>query len=145
MKTRLATQEDALAILAIRNHPVSRAFSYQPDPIDPEEHASWFQKQYFSDDGHHCYVLDTPEGIAGYCRFDKLDGHYRVSIAVHPEKQGKGLGSVLLTEAIQKMPQGTRLQAEVLSNNSASLAFFLKHGFTHTDRTDNEDILEREV
>jgi L-amino acid N-acyltransferase YncA len=145
MEIRPAGREDVLAILEIRNHPVSRAFSYQSEPIDAEQHISWFDRQYLSGGDNHCFVLETPEGVVGYCRLDKLDGLYRVSIAIHPERQGRGLGSALLLGIMKNMPAGTRLKAEVLSNNSASLAFFLKHGFEHIGRTDDEDLLEREV
>lgn len=145
MNVRPASREDALAILAIRNHPVSRAFSYQNEEIPAEEHVAWFERQYFSGQDHRCYVLETQDGVVGYCRFDRLDGHFRISIAVHPEHQGKGFGSHLITGSIKHMPEGTRLKAEVLPNNSASLAFFIKHGFSHIGRTENEDVLEREV
>lgn len=145
MNVRPATKDDALAVLAIRNHPVSRSFSYSQDEIDEAEHVAWFERTYAPETGNACRVIETDEGVAGYCRLDRRDGYYRVSIAVHPERHGKGLGSELLLSALDALPKGTRVLAEVLSNNGASLAFFLKHGFAHVGRTEVEDVLERIV
>lgn len=143
MKVRPATREDALAILAIRNHPVSRTFSYEQNEISEEAHVEWFERNYAPETGNVCHVIETEHGVVGYCRLDRREGHYRVSIAVHPERHGRGLGSKLLTTVLKSLPLGTRLVAEVLPNNSASLAFFLKHGFAHIGRTETEDVLER--
>jgi len=54
-------------------------------------------------------------------------------LAVHPSARRRGVGAMLLTEAVQRLRQrGTRkLSLRVLSTNTAAIALYERLGFVH--------------
>lgn len=134
---RLARKEDAEAVWKIRNHPQARSVSMNAEPIPFESHEFWFNKQYFQNKNNLCFVLEADGLVAGYCRFDmQQPGKYRISIALAPSFQGRGLGKKLLAEGLKRLPQNSSVVAEVEKDNQASLKLFQKFGF-HINREDD--------
>jgi ribosomal protein S18 acetylase RimI-like enzyme len=57
---------------------------------------------------------------------------------VHPDHQGLGIGSLLLSE-VEAMVEGDQLWLEVVDGNEPALAFYRGHGFEEVERvTDGE-------
>lgn len=128
---RLAAREDAEAVLAIRNDPVTRVQSVQnQEPIPRAAHMLWFERQYFQGLGNMCFVLEIDLQVVGYCRYDLTPNEeYSVSIAVDPAYQGQGLGHELLSHSLQQLNSRRPVVGEVKSDNPASLKLFEKNGF----------------
>lgn len=129
IQVELAKIEDAKDILKIHNNPLSVVYFYNQEKISLSSHLKWFKLQYFSGLNNYCFVLRVSQIVAGYCRFDYREGKRLISIAVDPEFQSRGLGSLLLRSAIEKLPDKTPLEAEVKLSNPISLKLFLKLGF----------------
>jgi len=135
---RKATIGDAPRVLEIRNHPTTRAASLQTDEIPWERHAPWFERTYLTEDaGHSCFVVETEGIVVGYCRYDTQDdGIMLVSIAVDPEFRGQGIGASLLSESLATITEKSRIIAEILKRNDASLNLFIRNGFSIIDEDD---------
>lgn len=58
-----------------------------------------------------------------------LAGRWEVSIEVHPEHRGRGLGADLARAALKLVPEGEPLFAQVSPGNAASLRAFLAAGY----------------
>lgn len=58
-----------------------------------------------------------------------LAGRLEVSIEVHPEHRGRGLGADLARAALKLVPEGEPLFAQVAPGNVASLRAFLAAGY----------------
>jgi L-phenylalanine/L-methionine N-acetyltransferase len=60
-----------------------------------------------------------------------------IGLAVHPDHQGRGIGSALLAaivERAERWMQMIRLELEVYPDNSAAIALYRKHGFVEEGR-----------
>ncbi|QEM82635.1 N-acetyltransferase [Halomonas binhaiensis] len=77
------------------------------------------------------FVLESNGKIAG---FYSLFGNTLAAIFVSPDMQGKGMGTALLDDAKGRRE---RLQLTVYKDNSPSVRFYEKHGFTsHGEQVD---------
>lgn len=77
-------------------------------------------------------------GVAGYLGFfhfmNERPGYFitaDLAIYLHPQYQGKGLGTYLITQAIERAPSlGVEtLTATIFASNASSVALFKKMGF----------------
>lgn len=129
---RQVKKEDSKRIWEIRNHPVARKYSNNPEEIFFERHDIWFKKKYFSGMENHCFVLENDSGkVIGYCRFDldKKDDRYVISIAIDVNCHAKGFGHLLLSESLKNFTIGKEIIAETLKNNIPSVKLFQKNNF----------------
>lgn len=71
------------------------------------------------------------EKIIGYIVASKNNSGHIISLAVHPKFRRKGVGSILLEEALKSMKnEGISLvKLEVNENNNSAINFYKKHGF----------------
>jgi L-amino acid N-acyltransferase YncA len=85
-------------------------------------------------------VAQPERGAIGYLGFfhfmNERPGYFitaDLAVYLHPDYQGKGLGSYLLTQAIQHAPAlGIEtLTATIFASNDASIRLFEKFGFEH--------------
>lgn len=82
-------------------------------------------------------VLEEQNQILGWCKLSVVSsrkvykGVGEVSVYVHPEQKGKGLGNLLLQELIRTSEKEGfwTLQAAIFPENHASLQLHLKNGF----------------
>jgi len=133
---RPINRNDSRRIWEIRNHSLARQNSSNPEEIILEKHDQWFENRYFKDSSNVCFILETKENIIGYCRFDTDDNdRYVISIALDHDWQGKGLGHILLSGSLQKIPENKEVLAIVKKGNPASLKLFQKNNF----QLDKED------
>lgn len=133
-----AIQLDSRPIWEIRNHPNVRGKSIHSDTIEWAAHDRWFQKQYFSGQSNLCYVLKDADAVIGYCRFDEtVYKTFKVSIAIMPGYQGRGLGKFLLGESLGLAGNEKFFVGQVRITNQASLKTLQGSGFKLL-KTDNE-------
>lgn len=59
------------------------------------------------------------------------------SLYVHPEWQGKGIGSALLDAVIAGHPRAKAIRLEVLKDNAAAIAWYRAKGFENYGETGN--------
>jgi ribosomal protein S18 acetylase RimI-like enzyme len=57
---------------------------------------------------------------------------------VHPDHQGRGLGSRLLAE-VESMVEGDELWLEIVDGNDQARDFYLAHGFAEVERVTDHD------
>lgn len=129
---RQVRREDSQRIWEIRNHPIVRANSSDPEEFSFNKHNDWFGKKYFSGGKNCCFVLENDTGkVIGYCRFDfdNNNDNYIVSIALDPDHHGQGLGHYLLSESLFRFSQEKDILAEIKKNNIPSIKLFQKNKF----------------
>ena len=133
---RPVKRDDAKSIWRIRNQPLMRQRSGNQAEISFKQHNLWFEKKYFSGEDNLGFVLEDKNRVVGYCRFDSDDkGRYIISIALNYGYQGRGLGSLLLSESLSKLKTGKEVLATVKKENESSLKLFQKNNF----KLDKED------
>ncbi|GGJ31173.1 GNAT family N-acetyltransferase [Deinococcus roseus] len=136
MHIREALREDLPHIVDIYNSTVaSRMVTADLEPVSVQSREDWFAAH--SPEHHPLWVLQDGEHIAGWLSFSAFYGRpaYRhtaeVSIYLHPDQRGKGLGKVLLREALNHAPvlDFHTLLAFIFSHNQPSLKLFEGMGF----------------
>ena len=133
---RPATPADARRVWAWRNDPASRAASLNLAQIPYPAHEAWFSAA-LADPARTLLIGATAEGEAvGMVRFDRMAAvETRVSIAIDPAWRGRGVGRVLLAQAVARR-LGEPLRAEVRDGNAASLRLFEGCGFQRLSQQD---------
>lgn len=134
---RLARLEDLPAIVAIYNSTVaSRMVTADIAPVSVVSRQAWFAEH--SGEKRPLWVLESDGGILGWLSYSDFYGRpayagtAEISIYLHQDARGKGLGRYLLTEAIAVAPQiGIHtLLGFIFGHNPASLKLFESSGFT---------------
>ena len=78
-------------------------------------------------------VAITDDALVGYAVVDRWIGHnHLISIAVHPNGRGKGIGTGLMTALQQRLERGRPFRLEVRKSNLPALEFYRRHGFHET-------------
>jgi RimJ/RimL family protein N-acetyltransferase len=129
---RPAAQQDAALLLAWRNDPVTRAWSRGSAAVEPDEHADWLHGVLASA-GRHLLVVACGGEPAGTVRFDQAEpGVWEVSVALAPERRGRGLAGPILAAAeahLRARHPVRTLLAGVHRDNAASRALFTRAGY----------------
>ena len=123
---------DAEAVWNIRYAPEVNAVSQSQEVTPLPDHIAWFTRKYIDNLNNYCFVLCHEEKIMGYCRYDKGEKGYVISIALRSECQGKGLGSYFLTNTLALLPKGAVVLATIHKDNVGSQRLFEKNGFNET-------------
>lgn len=134
---RLATPADLPGIVEIYNSTVpSRMVTADTEPVSVASRQAWF-------DAHQparrpLWVCEDAEGrMAGWLSYSDFYGRpaygatAELSIYLHADRRGQGLGRYLLEQAIAHAPQVgvTTLLGFIFGHNTPSLALFERHGF----------------
>lgn len=91
---------------------------------------------------HARWVVDAAGTLWGWCEYSQHPSwyhpdNYEVALSVVPDAQGQGLGRTLYeqlsTALTQRRPQA--LRTNVLETHTRQLAFFIRRGFTETQRS----------
>lgn len=136
MIIRHATENDLPAIVAIYNASIpSRMATADLEPVSVMSRINWFKKR--SPVKHPLWVIEIEEIIAGWLSFQPFYGRpayhatAEVSIYIATKYQKRGLGKILLQEAIRQSPNlGLKtLIGFIFEHNEASLKLFEKFGF----------------
>lgn len=136
LEIRLAQAGDLPAIVDIYNASIpGRLATADTEPVSVEQRREWFE-------GHSekrpIWVAVVDGSVAGWVSVEPFYGRpayeqtVEVSLYLHPDAQGKGLGRQLLAHVLaQADTLGiTHLTAYIFSHNTPSLRLFEKAGFT---------------
>jgi GNAT superfamily N-acetyltransferase len=88
---------------------------------------------------HETWLICVGDDIAGMMTLN--DGDID-QLYLSPSRRGQGLGDLLIAHAKTRFPDGLRLWT--FQVNHAAVAFYRRHGFRETTRTDGSDNEERE-
>lgn len=146
---RPAEAADASFLLALRNDPLVRKWSFHHDETCLEDHKRWLTKV-LADDNRHLYILMAGDTPAGQVRIDRNEANEaKISYSLLASFRGQGLGNViialLIEEVEQNLPEIRALTAEVIPGNTASCRVFEKNGFACTGRMETCITYRREM
>ena len=95
--------------------------------FDPERARQRLLASFVPENTRHVLVADEPVGFVAVTRRD--DGHHLDHLYVHPDEQGRGIGSAVLALIFAEVDAlGEDLHVVAL-RDSASNRFYLRHGF----------------
>ena len=129
---RPATMGDAKLLFEWANDPSVRQFAFNSNPIQWDEHITWFQKKIIDINCHQYICFDQNEDPIGQIRFDIKDVDAEIDISVSPNYRGMGYGIQILNKGINLVRQihpNLTINAFVKINNKSSTRMFLKAGF----------------
>jgi ribosomal protein S18 acetylase RimI-like enzyme len=89
----------------------------QQEEITAIQHAEFMLK--YNNNFYICLADEAPAGYVGVINDD-------IRVATHPDFQGKGIGSFMITQIMEIYPQAL---AKVKLDNEASIRLFEKCGF----------------
>lgn len=129
---RRMQESDLESVLTWRNHPDIRRFMYTSHIIGMEEHCRWFEREKNNAD-RHLLIYEEQEQALGYVNLHQMakNGIYDWGFYISPEAQkgtGIRLGQATFSYA-RTLESFHKLCAQVLGNNTRSLAFHKKLGF----------------
>lgn len=144
MRHRIAQIADLPAIVAIYNATIaSREVTADTEPVSVESRLGWFAEH--DPEFRPLWVIDSAEAsqtsqtgqIVGWLSYSNFygrpaySGTAELSIYVHENQRGKGIGSYFLTEAIAFAPRISvhTLLGFIFGHNLPSLGLFERSGF----------------
>jgi UDP-2,4-diacetamido-2,4,6-trideoxy-beta-L-altropyranose hydrolase len=141
---RPATLDDAEITWDWANDPVSRAASFNSDPISWENHQSWFTRQINSPQPP--WIILTGTDPVGLIRFDPSENqeNHTISINLAPAARGRGWAALALARASSQLlstSPDTTILAWIKPDNHASRSAFLRAGFRIDERASLPDRL----
>lgn len=138
MQIRPATSDDLDAIFEIYEHEVLHGVAtFDTDPFTAEQRRAWFDKH--QRDIHPAIVLEDNGRVVGWAALSQFsvkkayDRTAEVSVYVHKDHRGKGVGRRLLTELVRLgRERGVGvLLARIAAEQVPSLGLHLSLGFQH--------------
>jgi len=152
---RLARFEDLPAIVDIYNSTVaSREVTADTEPVSVESRHAWFAEH--TPERRPLWVVEQDGKILGWLSYSNFygrpaySGTAELSIYIHEEMRGKGLGRYLLQQAIDFAPQINvhTLLGFIFGHNQPSLKLFDAFGFerwANMPRVATLDGIERDL
>jgi len=131
MQIRDAVETDLPTIVEIYNAAVpGRMATADLEPISVESRIPWYEEH--KAQTRPVWVVELDDQIVGWLSFQMFNGrpaYHRtaeLSIYIHPDYQGQGIGKNLLTEVIDRSPElGLKaLVALIFAHNQPSLKLF---------------------
>lgn len=134
---RHAALSDEALLLEWANDPQTRNNAFNPKPIAPDEHRSWFRTRLRRPDDCVMWVFESTVGIpVGQVRFDRRESCFEISYSVASAFRGRGVGAIMLgaaVEAFREARPGVPLIGQVKPDNPASRRIFEQLGFSVRD------------
>ncbi|WP_409346827.1 GNAT family N-acetyltransferase [Paenibacillus sp. MBLB4367] len=133
---RDATSDDLPAIVAIYNSTVAgRMVTADTEEVSVESRKCWFDEH--SPSFRPLWVMESDGRMLGWLSFQSFygrpayNGTAEVSIYLHVDSRGKGLGPYLLQQALDACPRlGIKtVLGFIFGHNEPSLALFGRFGF----------------
>ncbi|MFC1894514.1 GNAT family N-acetyltransferase [Candidatus Dependentiae bacterium] len=132
----LAKKEDALDIFNLSNDSDVRKNSFNSKKIIWQDHIKWFVNKIISYNCIYFVVRNTSNEFIGQIRFDKFEEEestYIISISLHGNFRGKGLGSKLLRQSSDKIIDDfgvKKIYAYIKDTNQPSIKVFEKSNYS---------------
>jgi L-amino acid N-acyltransferase YncA len=137
MQIRDAVETDLPAIVAIYNASIpGRNATADLEPITVESRQSWFAS--FNSQTRPLWVLVEQDSILAWISLSSFysgrpayNATAEISIYIHPDHQGKGYGSLLVSRLLEQADQlgVTTFLAMYFDHNEASRRLFTRFGF----------------
>jgi L-amino acid N-acyltransferase YncA len=133
---RIATPNDLPQIVAIYNSTIpSRMVTADTEPVAVESRVAWFEEH--TPDSRPLWVVEDAGRIAAWLSFSSFYGRpayaktAELSVYVNEAFRKRGLGSYLLTQALDYAPTLgiDSLLGFIFGHNAPSLALFKRFGF----------------
>lgn len=144
IKITRATIDDMLDLFELANDPEVRKNSFNQEKIDLETHKKWFNNRVDNDD-FLLLVVRNGVNFIGSIRFEKdIDNKFIISIQIHKNFRGKGLGKKLLQNAIKKLhnhKENPIIIAKIKSNNLSSIKIFSDSNFKIIENNQKEQFI----
>jgi len=130
---REATYNDIKLYFDWANDPLVRKNAINQNPIDWENHQSWFERK-VTDKNTALFILEYKNTPIGQIRFDiNLKKIAYIDYSISTTFRGKGIGAYIISMGIQKCSKKTKdiqaYQALVKPSNIASCIVFEKNDF----------------
>ena len=132
IKVRKVKKKDIEFLFELRNQPSTFQYSKNARPVGQQEHIDWITPILKGKTNKNLFVIEADRKRAGQVRLDIDEEKAMVNISLMPEFQGKGIGSIALQMAINKIARKKKVKsflAEVHQENIASQKLFEKLGF----------------
>jgi L-amino acid N-acyltransferase YncA len=125
---------DREVLLALRNDPDAYRWYRVPSAATAEEHDAWFEAR-LAAVPEDLWVATLGQDPCGSVRLDSAPGRASVSVSVHGEVRGRGIGSALLAYVAERARERgiRRLVAQVHRSNAASQRLFSSAGYLTTE------------
>ncbi|WP_295762202.1 GNAT family N-acetyltransferase [Undibacterium sp.] len=152
---RIAALEDLPEIVAIYNSTIaSRRVTADTEPISVDSRLPWFYVH--SPDKRPLWVIDGDAGIIGWLSFSDFYGRpayagtAELSIYLHEDARGRGIGRYFLQAAIEHAPQIAvhTLLGFIFGHNTPSMNLFASFNFqiwANMPRVATLDGIERDL
>lgn len=147
LQARKMIHDDALVILAWRNHPEVRRHMFTRHEISPEEHLQWYEKS-VGNPLKHMLIIQVGKSPIGFVNFDTsktgLIAEWGFYVAPHvPRGTGRGVCRTALSYAFGTLNLH-KICGEVLAENHRSLRLhqalhFKQEGVFHDQHFDGEE------
>jgi len=124
------------------NNPVIREFSFSKSIVEFDDHYNWFINKLESNDTEY-YILEKEGNQIGSIRIDYImSNNGKINYLIDPSHTGKGMGGLLLKEALSKIkkdyPKLKSVYGIVFKRNIASIKIFMKLGFVQEKLSETE-------
>jgi len=130
---RHARLSDEELLLTWANDPITRQYSFSPEPIPEETHRKWFHERLRDIEGCKLYIVETEDSIPlGQVRFERNGEAWEIDYSLAPQFRGRGLARPLLESAMQQLRslhKGVLVVGEVKGENVRSQRVFESLGF----------------
>jgi len=133
---RNALRSDLPVIVDIYNTTIpGRMVTADTDPVTVESRENWFHAH--TPEKRPLWIVELDGQIAGWVSFNSFygrpayDGTVEISIYLHPDFRGKGLGKAVLAYAMEQCPAFgvSTLLGFIFAHNLPSIQLFLNMGF----------------
>ncbi len=141
LSLRKASRRDRHRVLRWNNAPDVRARSLDRRPIDPADHARWFERR-LEDPLTHMWIIEHEHRPIGVVRIQRLQAGAPglISIVIDAAARGRGVGRDAIVAACRL--DGGPVIAEIVPENAQSLACFTRAGFAPVAAFDGLDAPE---
>nr|WP_025675132.1 UDP-2,4-diacetamido-2,4,6-trideoxy-beta-L-altropyranose hydrolase [Salinivibrio socompensis] len=131
---RACSQQDIELVYQWQCHPNTRKYALNPNTPTWEEHYSWMSTKLQAFNDYFYMITARHSGKkVGAIRLDRQRAdHYLVSIFIHPNNYGQGIGAQALA-IIDIIHPDVTVHATVLKENIPSQRLFQKAGYQQTD------------
>ena len=133
---RRAQAQDAEALAVLFTHTRNTCMAYLPKLHTPDEDRAWMRNVVLP----HCavWIAEIDGRSVG---FVAVEGSLLEHLYVHPDAQGRGVGTTLLNKAKELLPSGFHLW--VFQRNAQARRFYERHELTLVRLTNGANNEER--